>query len=70
MQARRPEKVTDFAVDRNFDYYLNKSLVDDLIGTEYCKYESRLVLRSTEIYLLFYDLFQPPCILSSAGVVI
>ena len=34
-------------------YRRDKSLVDDLIGTEYCKYESRLVLRSTEIYLEF-----------------
>jgi len=31
------------------NYYRDKSLVDDLTGTGYCKYESRLVLRSTEI---------------------
>ena len=34
-------------------YYRDKSLVDDLTGTEYCKYESRPVLRSTEIQLSF-----------------
>ena len=42
------------------NYYRDKSLVDDLIGTGYCKYESRLVLRSTEIQPLFYDLFINP----------
>ena len=48
----------------------DKSLVDDLTGTEYCKYVSRPVLRTTEIQLVFYDLFiKPPCLLSSAGVV-
>ena len=36
------------------NYYRDKSLVDDLIGTGYCTYESRLVLRSTEIKPLFY----------------
>ena len=35
------------------NYYRDKSLVDDLTGTGYCKYESRLVLRSTEIKPLF-----------------
>ena len=42
------------------NYYRDKSLVDDLIGTGYCKYESRLVLRSTEIQPSFYDLFINP----------
>ena len=51
------------------NYYRDKSLVDDLTGTGYCKYESRLVLRSTEIQPLFYDLFiNPPSILSLLGL--
>ena len=67
--ARRAEKPGDFAADRNFDYYRDKSLADDLIGTEYCKFESRLALRSTEIQLLFYDLFiNPPADLSLLGL--
>jgi len=43
------------------NYYRDKSLVDDLTGTGYCKYESRLVLRSTEIQPLFYDLLKNKC---------
>lgn len=51
------------------NYYRDKSLVDDLIGTGYCKYESRLVLRSTEIQPSFYDLFiNPPSYLSLLGL--
>ena len=51
------------------NYYRDKSLVDDLTGTGYCKYESRLVLRSTEIQPLFYDLFiNPPVYLSLLGL--
>ena len=47
--GKRPEKVVDVEANRNFDYHRGKSLVDDLIGTEYCKYVSRLVLRTTEV---------------------
>ena len=51
------------------NYYRDKSLVDDLTGTGYCKYESRLVLRSTEIQPLFYDLFiNPPLKISLLGL--
>ena len=51
------------------NYYRDKSLVDDLTGTGYCKYESRLVLRSTEIQPLFYDLFiNPPVKISLLGL--
>ena len=51
------------------NYYRDKSLVDDLTGTGYCKYESRLVLRSTEIQPLFYDLFiNPPVIYPLLGL--
>ena len=53
------------------NYYQLKSLADDLIGTGYCKHESRLVLRSAEILPTFYDLIiNPPCYLISAGVAI
>ena len=47
------------------NYYWCKSFVDDLIGTGYCTCESRLVLRSTEIQPLFYDLFSSPPSLES-----
>ena len=46
------EKVREPVASCNFDYHRDKSLVDDLNGTGYCKYESRLVLRSTEIHPL------------------
>ena len=36
----------------------DRSFVDDLDWTGYCKYESRLVLRSTEIYPLFQRFVQ------------
>ena len=66
---RRPEKVGALVASSNFDYHHDKSLVDDLIGTGYCKYESRLVLRSTEIHPCFYDLFiNPPVDLSLLGL--
>ena len=42
------------------NYYRDKSLVDDLTGTGYCKSVSSLVLRTSEIQPLFYDLFIPP----------
>jgi len=51
------------------NYYRDKSLVDDLTGTGYCKYESRLVLRSTEIQPLFYDLSFILLITISAGFI-
>ena len=37
----------------------DKSFVDDSDGTGYCKCESRLVLRSTEIKPLSLDLYEP-----------
>jgi len=39
---------------RNFRQLSDKSFVDDFDWTGYCKYESRLVLRSTEIKPLFH----------------
>jgi hypothetical protein len=48
-EARMPKKVCDFAADHNFDYFRDKSLVDDLTGTGYCTCWSRLVLRLTEV---------------------
>ena len=50
------------------NYYRDKSLVDDLTGTGYCKSVSSLVLRTSEIQPLFYDLFIPPFFTISAGV--
>ena len=49
---------------RNFDYHHDKSLVDDLTGTGYCKHVSRLVLRTAEIHPGFYDLFINPPVFS------
>ena len=64
-----PEKVSEPVASCNFDYHRDKSLVDDLNGTGYCKYESRLVLRSTEIHPGFYDLFiNPPVLLLLLGL--
>ena len=51
------------------NYYQLKSLADDLIATGYCTFESKPVLRSTEILPTLYDLIiNPPCYLISAGV--
>ena len=64
-----PEKVLVLVPSSNFGYHHDKSLVDDLIGTGYCKHVSRLVLRTAEIHPGFYDLFiNPPVLLSLLGL--
>ena len=67
-EKARPYNGDGLPVNRNFERRRGKSFVDDLTGTGYCKCESRLVLRSTEVQPLFYDLFHPPCYHFSAGV--
>ena len=57
------------SVNRNFELSPRQIVCRRLnYGTGYCTCESRLVLRSTEVQPLFYDLFHPPCFGFSAGV--
>ena len=40
----------DFSADRKLPRPSGKSFVDDLVESRYCKCESNLVLRSTEVF--------------------
>ena len=46
--------------DNKLTRVCDKSFVDDLVASGYCKYESNLVLRSTEVFAVFLR-FVLPC---------
>ena len=49
----------DFPANHNTRYGNDKSIVDDFVASSYCKYESNLVLRSTEVFAVFLRFVLP-----------
>ena len=52
----------DIPAIHNSNASFDKSIVDDFVASSYCKYESILVIRSTEVFAAFLR-FVLPCFL-------